>query len=247
MAQRFIIFIIAFLFCHEISWAQDVIYKTDRTEIQAKVLQVGKNDIQYKRFDNLQGPTYTIDLASVTKIVYENKTIDDFSQQQTAQSSTKVIKKFGKNLLTIQPFKIIGTENQTYLTGGIYLERIILNGFIGIKAGAFMSYNQLMAGATYEIKVYPTRQGRLKYYTGLGGKSGLLYYVNMSKGKGDAFNIFQLINGVNYQITSLFSLGLHTGIGLGYQDTLIPDPYVIKREWVPFTAYNAGVVLGVRF
>ena len=47
MAQRFIIFIIAFLFCHEISWAQDVIYKADQTEIQAKVLQVGKSEILY--------------------------------------------------------------------------------------------------------------------------------------------------------------------------------------------------------
>lgn len=247
MLNKFLISAVACLIFHATSWAQDIIFKKDDSQVQAKVLNVSRSEIQYKRFDNLQGPTYSIDIASVIKIVYENKTIDDFSHQQTAQPSVKAIKKYGKNQLTLQPLKIIGTENQTYLTGGIYLERIILKGLVGIKAGAFMSYNQLMAGATYEIKLYPTRQGRLKYYTGLGGKSGLFYYVNMSKGKGDAFNIFQLINGVNYQITSLFSLGLHTGIGLGYQDTLIPDPYVIKREWVPFTAYNAGVVLGVRF
>ncbi len=247
MQYRFLIFILACLFCHKTSWAQDIIYKKDQTEIQAKVLNVGKSDIQFKRFDNLDGPTYTIDLATVTKIVYENKTVDDFSQQKSVPSSTKVLKKLGKNQLTLQPLKIIGTENQVYLSGGVYLERIILKGLIGIKAGVFMSNNQQMAGATYELKFYPTRQGKLKYYTGIGGKSGLFYYENISKGKGDAFNIFQILNGINYQITKRFSLGLHTGIGVGYQNTLIPDPYVVKHDWINFTAYNAGFVLGVRF
>ncbi|MBY0425818.1 MAG: hypothetical protein K2Q22_09295, partial [Cytophagales bacterium] len=40
--------------------AQDVIIKTDGDEIKAKVEEIGTLEVKYKRFDNEDGPSYTI-------------------------------------------------------------------------------------------------------------------------------------------------------------------------------------------
>lgn len=52
--------------------AQDKIYKTDSTIIQAKVQEIGESEIRYRKFSNLNGPVYTVRKESVWKILYEN-------------------------------------------------------------------------------------------------------------------------------------------------------------------------------
>lgn len=56
--------------------AQDNIIKVDGDEIECKVLEVTPDVIKYKRFDNLEGPTYTVAISSVFIIQYENGTRD---------------------------------------------------------------------------------------------------------------------------------------------------------------------------
>ena len=51
--------------------AQDIIMKKDADEIEAKVTKVGRSDIEYKRWDNPDGPTYTIPVGEVFIIKYE--------------------------------------------------------------------------------------------------------------------------------------------------------------------------------
>ncbi len=53
-------------------FSQDVITKINGDEILAKVLEINPSDIKYKRFDNLQGPTYSIFKSDVFSIKYEN-------------------------------------------------------------------------------------------------------------------------------------------------------------------------------
>ncbi|WP_297451748.1 hypothetical protein [uncultured Alistipes sp.] len=59
--------------------AQDIIMKKDADEIEAKVTKVGRSDIEYKRWDNLDGPTYTIPVGEVFIIKYENGRTDKMS------------------------------------------------------------------------------------------------------------------------------------------------------------------------
>jgi hypothetical protein len=62
-----------------LSKAQDIITKKIDGTITAKVLEVSKKEIKYKKFDNLDGPIFTIDIAEVSNIVYQNGTKDNFS------------------------------------------------------------------------------------------------------------------------------------------------------------------------
>lgn len=61
-----------------LSFAQDIIVKKDGTTIQAKVIKVTKFDVEYKKFDNQNGPTYTISTKDLQCINYENGTKDTF-------------------------------------------------------------------------------------------------------------------------------------------------------------------------
>ena len=48
---------------------QDVIIMKDGDEIEAKVTEILKDNIKYKRASNLTGPTYTIEKAKVFMIM----------------------------------------------------------------------------------------------------------------------------------------------------------------------------------
>lgn len=57
-----------------LSLGQDVIVKENGEEIKSKVLEVGKDDIKYKNFEDPEFSTYTIKIEEVEKIRYEDGT-----------------------------------------------------------------------------------------------------------------------------------------------------------------------------
>ncbi|MBO4580697.1 MAG: energy transducer TonB [Bacteroidales bacterium] len=63
--------------------AQDVITLTNGKEIQAIVTEVMQKEIKYKRFDNPNGPVYTLDKSSVSVIKYQNGTKDVINENQS--------------------------------------------------------------------------------------------------------------------------------------------------------------------
>lgn len=69
--KRVLILFVCFLI-GGITFAQDIITKNDGTDIQAKVMEVGQSQISYKKYSNLNGPTYTISLSDILMITYEN-------------------------------------------------------------------------------------------------------------------------------------------------------------------------------
>ena len=60
---------------------QDIIIKKNADEIKAKVVEVGIDNIKYKKFDNLEGPTYVIPKYELFMIRYENGTKDVFKEK----------------------------------------------------------------------------------------------------------------------------------------------------------------------
>ena len=63
-----LIFIIASILLGQTVCAQDIIQKKDATEIQAKVLKITDTEIEYQRWDNPDGPIYTIPAEDVFTI-----------------------------------------------------------------------------------------------------------------------------------------------------------------------------------
>lgn len=127
------------------TYAQDVIYKINKQEIKSRVLEISNQEIKYKNFNNLQGPTYIIIKSEVWKIVYENGTaeiITDYvtSTRDTASYQQKSISSqkeniYGKNMLSINFFPLInGSINFSY-------ERYFANQKLAIKFPFYIGYH----------------------------------------------------------------------------------------------------------
>jgi len=85
-----IIFLLGLIYpCMSIS-AQDIILKNDATEIRAKVVKVGNDEIEYKKWENPDGPTYSVPTTDVFIIKYQNGSRDVIdrtnSKKRTANS-----------------------------------------------------------------------------------------------------------------------------------------------------------------
>ena len=73
--------------------AQDMIVKKDGTVIQAKVMKVGTSEVDYKKWSNQNGPQYSIAVADILAINYQNgekETFDNVSAQPTGMTQVTV-------------------------------------------------------------------------------------------------------------------------------------------------------------
>ncbi len=67
-----------------LSYAQDMITKKNSEDIKAKVLEVTTSEIKFKKFENLNGPTFSLSKSEVIMIRYENGTKDVFTDYQSS-------------------------------------------------------------------------------------------------------------------------------------------------------------------
>ena len=67
--------------------AQDIILKTDGSEINAKVLEITDRQVKYKDFDFQSGPTRNLDIFDVFMITYENGKKEVFSAKTHGEKS----------------------------------------------------------------------------------------------------------------------------------------------------------------
>jgi hypothetical protein len=73
-----------------ISLAQDTLIKRNGEELEVKVLEINLQEVKYKRFDNLEGPTISIAKTDVFMIKYENGTKVTFTETQSPAVQTPV-------------------------------------------------------------------------------------------------------------------------------------------------------------
>lgn len=65
--------------------AQDVIVKKDGSTILSKVIEIGTTEVKYKKWNNQNGPNYTISKSEVQAINYENGEKETFSEVETSK------------------------------------------------------------------------------------------------------------------------------------------------------------------
>jgi hypothetical protein len=68
----------------------DVITMRSGNAVKAKVMEVGTNEIRYKRCDNLSGPVYTVPKNEVASIEYSNGMKDAFEEKKNAADENTV-------------------------------------------------------------------------------------------------------------------------------------------------------------
>jgi hypothetical protein len=63
--------------------AQDIITKKNGDDVKSKVIEITFTEIKYKRFDNLEGPIFTLPKSEILIIRYENGSKDIFNQEKS--------------------------------------------------------------------------------------------------------------------------------------------------------------------
>jgi len=68
-------------------FSQDVITLKTGEDINAKIIEVGIKDIKYKKFDNIDGPSFTILKSEVLMTRYKNGTKDVYNVEKQENSN----------------------------------------------------------------------------------------------------------------------------------------------------------------
>ncbi|MCK9611990.1 MAG: FISUMP domain-containing protein [Bacteroidales bacterium] len=91
------------------AFSQDVIRLKNGNEIKAYVKEIETEVIKYKRFDNPEGPSYSLQKSEISVIIYANGTRDEFDVLPGYTNGTFTDARDGKTYKTV----IIG--NQTWM------------------------------------------------------------------------------------------------------------------------------------
>lgn len=204
------------------SFAQDVIVTKDARKISAKVTEVNVNDIKYKNFDNMDGPTYTLLKSDIASILYQNGQVETFETQSTQTQATLPTPVQSQSQVTIQPNQLTGGNilsrmqkddpilYQQYIKGrrqarmGTFL-MIIGGGMTGLGIGGIVSGDEAVEiGAVFAVA------------GGLCLSAGIPIRIIGGTKKNNALNTYRR-KYTSTQSTPYFQINLHgNGMGLAY-------------------------------
>ena len=172
--KTFKLFLVISLICVTyITQAQDVIVKKDNSTILSKVIEINGSEIKYKKWSNLDGPTYSISRSEIVSINYQNGEVEKFENipnntptQQNNVSPKAYMERDGnglelngRELSDSEVRKLVGEENyRTYLSarsqinGGrafTALFIVSLVGTVGLAVAGVESNDPNLVGLAY--------------------------------------------------------------------------------------------------
>jgi hypothetical protein len=220
-------------------YSQDIIYKTDGSKEEARVTLVGEEEIQYKKFTNLDGPVYVLNKKEIVLITYENGDYDLINSHFSPESLVKVelTENYAKNILNYHFFDVF------YGDITISYERIIADGIVGIHIPVGFGYaynfeyfndnsewvkNLIFSGVG--INFYPGGQGKWRYFVGpkiLVGYGKQSYWQTYWDDQGNylyddeeftegVYTKYMVDNGVRFTPVKNFSVSAVLSVGVRY-------------------------------
>lgn len=87
MLTKRILVVITLFVCCLAGMAQDIIVCNDGTSLLGKVAEITESEVKYRKADHPDGPLYTIKIADLLRINYQNGQSDVFSQDGAVPST----------------------------------------------------------------------------------------------------------------------------------------------------------------
>src|SRR5215467_10220757 len=132
--------LLALVFVFSFSYSQDKIYRNNGKVVEAKILEIGSDEVRYKESNNPDGPVYILETDKIKKIVFANGTIQQFHEnlkdpERYAGQLRKAIK---LNFLSpLYGYTEIGFERSTGVGRGFELSL----GIIGLGKSETLQYD----------------------------------------------------------------------------------------------------------
>ena len=185
--------------------AQDLIIKKNGDEIQAKITEITATELKYKKYNYLEGPTFSINKSDVFMVRYENGEKDIFSDQETKTATNKASFNRGKGFF-IRP----ELDREISLKIGYQISP-----FVQIYSGAGFDPWLVGIGGSLGARAY-TNEGNWSAFFDLrlGGLSTGV--VSSSLVVGAAFKDFDFGAGLTYYTNGYSSRFALTILDIGY-------------------------------
>ena len=142
------------LVCSVSAWAQDVIVKKDGSTIVCRVVEVSQTEVVYKRWTNLEGPNYVMNLTDISAINFENGEKIRTDAQTATEATTNPLLQSNNGKQTVSDEMLLAMVSKPQLTplqkkakklklaGYIGGGTMILGGIIGSFAIADDDYHK---------------------------------------------------------------------------------------------------------
>lgn len=226
--------------------AQDIIVLCNADEIEAKVTTVAEDEVSYKRWSNLEGPTYILDKSQIFYIKYENgekELINEIPIKESTSSKGAATKDFSSlTPISFRGYAKLGTLFMPDMAGptlditaGV---QIFEHLYAGIETG-FHTYIESFYNTWYEenqvvfcgyiplgvnLKGYFTNGRKVNPYLecSLGGYFGVgeaLGGLNGFHGRvGAGLEVKRFVFGIGYNVLTLYGMRADMGyINLGWR------------------------------
>lgn len=246
-------------------YGQDLIIRTDNVQIQAKVLEIGANQIRFRRSESPDTVTYVISTRDVVTVQLADGTRRSFAPAVDPAQNIEYYNYetgWGRNMISWSVTDIFIT-NLTFA-----YERYANSGKFGVKVPVSIGLNpdpenydgywrgNRSFAAGLALNYYPFGQGRISYYLGPTAELGLAnsYYwdyrdINNPQMLNTDVQVytFTLNNGAYYHFTKSFMMVVDVGLGLRKASTDLEDRiYWYDRDRVKFVL-PVSLQLGYRF
>jgi hypothetical protein len=156
----------------------EITFRTGET-LRAKILEIGSEDIIYKKTENLSGPSYAVKKNQVFMIKYENGSKDVFGAEKSgAAAPLTVIPSSGTPAIIYfyRPSKLIGSSPEI-IVGTFIPDEVIVK----LRNGHWFKSEYTYTGQReFVTGIYSINEGKLKVDI----EPGKTYYIRCSIIKG---------------------------------------------------------------
>jgi hypothetical protein len=222
MTNRIFTLVSLLFLTFQLVYSQDIIYKTDGTRIDSKILEIHQDEIWYKKWNYQDGPTISIGKYEILLIQYSNGDTEVFNTPQPKPqiADKQPIEQPSKfeydynSIIALNPLALINSNV------AISYERFYKNGRHSFKIPIFYGYRYGTILTQPEIRTYSKGKKPVKYFIGPMARVGTIPRFNSSQTY--IRNILLLggliNNGIYVQAGKSFNLSLDLGVGLGWND-----------------------------
>jgi hypothetical protein len=210
--MKYIILVLTlFLFSSSFSLAQDKIYLKDGTTIDAKIMKVSDDLIEYKKASNLNGPIFEIATLKIHMVVYENGESQIFDNVTSSSKKESTFDRRNRINIELIGYRVNGPTLISYemlRNGGAMGFEIPFNVHINSSESTYVGYT-----SGVNLKFYPSKEGKGFFYgptVGLGlfdWVSGSYYSTDFSITAGAKI-------GGQFQFGNLFGLNISANGGI---------------------------------
>ena len=238
-----IFFTISILFCLSYTYAQDTIYTSAQKYIIAKVIEVNKKIITYKKYSNIDGPNYKIAAEGIYQIVYENGSIETYNLARN-KNVHRAENAENRELYNNRTARIIRNKekfprnkNHNLITAGIYLQDLYSEQVFyldvpkrvnGTAQGFFIQYERLLFNEVVGVHIMPMIGANQNQ---LGVKAGVKAYSKF-------FGRSRISLGINYSVfQQSFNKSFYNATNTGWPTHIV---YADKKAIVGNISFNSN-------